>query len=214
MTLTTKQSERSDLLHQAVIVDSWSNVADSESCLEHSCSAQEVSAVTAEKVFYTHARLVYKVARRMLDNEDDVEDVAQEVMLRVVRKLDSFRGESRLATWLCRVTRNTALIHRRKAIRREREINVPLAALEREAPRVYACPVQRLLDNEMRELIEGAIARLPKMYREVYVLADIGELGSAEIGEILHLGVPAVKSRLHRARLMMREALVAHRSTP
>jgi RNA polymerase sigma-70 factor (ECF subfamily) len=184
-------------------LDYWSNVADRE-CVN------EEGAATAEKVFYSHARLVYKVARRMLDNEDDVEDVTQEVMLLVLRKLDSFRGESRLATWLYRVTMNAALLHRRKAIRREREINVPLAALEREAPRANACPAQRLLDNEMRELIERAIARLPETYREVYVLADIGQLRNGEIGEILQLGVPAVKSRLHRARSMMREALAGH----
>src|SRR5579884_185815 len=148
-------------------LDYWSNAAGHE-------SAKEERAVTAERVFYTHARLVYKVARRVLDNEDDAEDVAQEVMLRVLRKLDSFRGECRLATWLYRVARNTALMHRWKANRhRERERNVPLAALEREDPRANTCPAQRLLDNERRELIEKASARLRKIYREVYRLADI-----------------------------------------
>ncbi len=185
-------------------LDYWSNVAGRE-------SAKEESTVTAERVFYRHARLVYKVARRVLDNEDDAEDVAQEVMLRVVRKLDSFRGECRLATWLYRVTRNTALMHRWRAIRhRERERNVPLVALEREDPRANACPTQRLLDSEMRELIEIASSRLRKIYREVYRLADIEERSYAEIGEMLQLGVPTVKSRLHRARSMIREALARH----
>ncbi len=185
-------------------LDYWSNVAGRE-------SAKEESSVSAERVFYNHARLVYKVARRVLDNEDDAEDVAQEVMLRVVRKLDSFRGECRLATWLYRVTRNTALMHRWKAIRhREREMNVPLVALEREDPRANACPTQRLLDSEMRELIESASSRLRKIYREVYRLADIEERSYAEIGEMLQLGVPTVKSRLHRARSMIREALARH----
>jgi RNA polymerase sigma-70 factor (ECF subfamily) len=182
-------------------LDYWSNVAGRD-------SASDESALTAERVFYTHARLVYKVARRVLDNEDDAEDVAQEVMLRVVRKLDSFRGECRLATWLYRVTRNTALMHRGKAIRhREREMNVSLVALEREDSRANACPAQRLLDDEKRELIERASARLRKIYREVYRLADIEQRSYAEIGEMLQLAVPTVKSRLHRARSMIRQAL-------
>jgi RNA polymerase sigma-70 factor (ECF subfamily) len=135
------------------------------------------------------------------------------VFLQVIRKLDSFRGEGRLVAWLRRVTINAALLHRRKHKRlRQREVDVPLNVLPSDGrcgrtPKADACPAQQVLDNEMHELIQGAIARLPEIYQVVYVLADIEGLSNAEIGEILALGVQAVKSRLHRARLMMREAL-------
>jgi RNA polymerase sigma-70 factor (ECF subfamily) len=193
------------------LLDFWSNVADHDVCVDDPYPAEEENAATAEEVFYAHAPLVYNVAHRVLGNEADAEDVTQEVLLRVLHKLDSFRGEGRLESWLHRVTVNAALLHRRKSIRRRaREMDIPLAAQARENSAAHASPAQRLLDNEMHELIERAIARLPKMYREVYVLADIEELSNAEIAEILHLGVPAVKSRLHRARSMMREALAGH----
>ena len=193
------------------LLDYWSNVAEQDVSLVDSYSEQDENASTAEEVFYAHAPLVYNVAHRVLGNEADAEDVTQEVLLRVLHKLDSFRGEGRLASWLHRITVNAALVHRRKSIRRrEREMDVPFAAHSRENSTANPSPDQRLLDRELHDLIEQAIARLPKIYREVYVLADIEELSNAEIAEILHLGVTAVKSRLHRARVMMREALVSH----
>ena len=69
---------------------------------------------------------------------------------------------------------------------------------------------EEVLDRETQEVIEAAIARLPDIYRDVYVLADVEGLPNADIGEMLGLSVPAVKSRLHRARLLMRDALAPH----
>jgi RNA polymerase sigma-70 factor (ECF subfamily) len=71
-------------------------------------------------------------------------------------------------------------------------------------------PEQAVLDRETHQLIETAIAQLPEIYRDVYVLADVEGLPNSEIGEMLDLSVPAVKSRLHRARLLMRDALAPH----
>jgi RNA polymerase sigma-70 factor, ECF subfamily len=171
---------------------------------------------TAEDVFYAHAPRIYNLARRMLDHDADAEDVTQEVLLQIIRKFDTFRGEATLTTWLNRVTVNAVLLHRRKrARRRERQVNAPLDILP-EHERACAAmsprntPDQQLMDQETQELIESAIARLPERYRDVYVLADIKNMPNAVIGEKLTLEVPAVKSRLHRARRMMREALTPH----
>jgi RNA polymerase sigma-70 factor (ECF subfamily) len=175
--------------------------------------------LTAERVFRDYAPRVYNLARRMLGNDADAEDVTQDVLLQVVRKLDTFRGESAFPTWLHRVTVNAALAHRRKrAVRQGRQSGESLdAALDdghAQSPGALrpwsVAPDQPVLDAETHDLIERAIAGLPDTYRDVYVLADVEQLPNAEIGEMLGLSVPAVKSRLHRARLMMRDALAPH----
>jgi RNA polymerase sigma-70 factor, ECF subfamily len=194
------------------LLDYWSNVAQC-SYPDGGGAVESQLPTTAEGVFYAYAPRVYSVARRMLGNDTDAEDVTQEVLLLVVRKLDTFRGEAGLTTWLHRVTVNAALTHRRKLKRRhEHQVDAPLDILSDEGrtpskSSLPAAPEQKLLDNEMREVIEAAIAQLPEIYRDVYVLADVEGLSNAEIGDMLGLSVPAIKSRLHRARLMMRQIL-------
>jgi RNA polymerase sigma-70 factor (ECF subfamily) len=176
-----------------------------------------VGELTPERVYRDFAPRVYNLARRMLGNDADAEDVTQDVLLQVVRKLDTFRGEAALPTWLHRVTVNAALAARRKRARRdEGRVHDPLDAFTDDGHHAgYVRPWPRLpdnvaLDREQKQLIEKAIAGLPEMYRDVFVLADVEQLPNSEIAEMLDLSVPAVKSRLHRARLMMRDALTGH----
>jgi RNA polymerase sigma-70 factor (ECF subfamily) len=174
--------------------------------------------LTAERVFRDYAPRVYNLARRMLGNDADAEDVTQDVLLQVVRKLDTFRGESAFPTWLHRVTVNAALAHRRKrAAREQHQASGPLDTYLEDGDSAGSpmrpwsvSPDQPVLDAETHALIERAITGLPETYRDVYVLADVEGLPNAEIGNMLGLSVPAVKSRLHRARLMMRDALAPH----
>ncbi|HZU36254.1 MAG TPA: sigma-70 family RNA polymerase sigma factor [Gemmataceae bacterium] len=174
-------------------------------------------ALTAEQVYRDYAPRVYNLARRMLGNNADAEDVTQDVLLQVVRKLGTFRGESAFSTWLHRVTVNAALAHRRKrAGHREYSMqdNLDQVMAANHAPgpvRHWTVgPEQQVLDRETQELIENAIAKLPEIYRDVYVLADVEGLPNAEIGEMLGLSLAAVKSRLHRARMLMRDELAPH----
>ena len=170
-----------------------------------------ISAWTAEQVFHAYAPRVYSVAMRMLGNTADAEDVTQEVLLQVVRKLGTFRGKSSLATWLHRVTVNAALAHRRRQARRpEQHLDVPLDCIATHAGSDGCAPDHQAQDHELRQHLERAIARLPEVYRDVFVLADVEGLPNAEIADVLGLSVPAVKSRLHRARLRMRDALAPH----
>jgi RNA polymerase sigma-70 factor (ECF subfamily) len=173
--------------------------------------------LTAEQVFRDHAPRVYNLARRMLGNDADAEDVTQDVLLQVVRKLDTFRGDSNLTTWLHRVTVNAALAHRRKRANREhREIPDPLELFTENGRHARAVrpwsvtPDHLAQKRETTELIEKAILDLPELYRDVYVLADVEGLPNQDIGDILELSLPAVKSRLHRGRLLMRHALAPH----
>jgi RNA polymerase sigma-70 factor (ECF subfamily) len=165
---------------------------------------------------------VYNVARRMLSSDVDAEDVTQDVLLQVVRKLPSFRGESAFPTWLHRITVNTALSHRRKqAVHSEHGVgNAPDEVLEQGHPprsvpgagdrETNQGPVPQLLSREAQAHIERAIDGLPETYRTVFLLADVEGLPNATIAESLRLSVPAVKSRLHRARLLMRDALAPY----
>jgi RNA polymerase sigma-70 factor (ECF subfamily) len=179
--------------------------------------ATQTAPLTPETVFRDYAPRVYNLARRMLSNDADAEDVTQDVLMQVVRKLDTFRGESSFPTWLHRVTVNAALAHRRKRSRREQfEIKDPLENFQGDGHhqsvinRWTVKPDTAALNRETTELVEKAIAGLPDLYRDVYVLADVEGLGNQEIAEMLELSLPAVKSRLHRGRLLMRHALAPH----
>jgi RNA polymerase sigma-70 factor (ECF subfamily) len=180
-------------------------------------TAHPPAAPSAEEVFRDYAPRVYNLARRMLNSDADAEDVTQDVLLQVVRKLPTFRGESAFPTWLHRVTVNAALAHRRKrATQNEHRSHEPLDMVLEEQPangpvrRWSVSPEEAALDHETQELIERAIAELPVDYRDVFVLSDVEGLPNAEIGEMLGLSLPAVKSRLHRARQKLRDALAPH----
>ncbi len=187
---------------------------DSPDIVSHSPSAPHL---TVEQVFHDYAPRVYHVARRMLSNDLDAEDVTQDVFLQVARKLPTFRGDSAFPTWLHRVTVNAALAHRRKrAVYEGLYVSTSEQEFLEEGQRPGTArpwvsrPEEALLDGEIRQVIEKAIRRLPETYREVFVLADVEGLSNAEIGERLELGLSAVKSRLHRARQLMREALTPY----
>jgi RNA polymerase sigma-70 factor, ECF subfamily len=172
---------------------------------------------TVEQVFRDYAPRIYNLALRMLGNEADAEDVTQDVLLQLIRKLDTFRGESAFPTWLHRITVNAALAYRRKrASREQHHVRDPLDSFLEEGKHVapvrnwWVRPDQIAVDRETQRLIEKAIAGLPEIYRDVYVLADVEGLANSEIADMLGLSVPAVKSRLHRARLLMRSALAPH----
>jgi RNA polymerase sigma-70 factor (ECF subfamily) len=177
---------------------------------------------TAEQVFRDYAPRIYQIARRLLGNDADAEDVTSDVLLQVVRKLHTFRGDAALPTWLHRVTVNAALALREKrANRHRRETSADADQLEAadfsrthdpwKFPRLWAVPPDATaLAVEQRKVIEEAIAKLPEPFRDVYVLADVEGLPNGDIAEMLNMSVPAVKSRLHRARLRMRDLLAPH----
>jgi RNA polymerase sigma-70 factor (ECF subfamily) len=173
--------------------------------------------LSAEQVYHDYAPRVYNTARRMLRSDLDAEDVTQDVLLKVVRKLPSFRGDSAFPTWLHRVTVNTALSHRRRqAVRPEYPVRESLDRYVDQGrrfgpgPRWAPAPEAQLVDGETRHLIDRAIAALPPTYRRVFILAEVEGLPNAVVADTLGLSVPAIKSRLHRARLLMRDALAPH----
>src|SRR5262249_25085157 len=125
---------------------------------------------SAEQIFREHAGRVFNLARRMLDNDADAEDVTQEVLVQVVRKLDTFRGEAALTTCLPRTPANAALaLRRRRAARRERPLGItPERTLEdgvapARGRRGRPGSDEQALGRELRQVIESAIQRLPQL---------------------------------------------------
>ncbi|MFQ3592965.1 MAG: sigma-70 family RNA polymerase sigma factor [Gemmataceae bacterium] len=174
-------------------------------------SVSDASPLSAEQVYRDYAPRVFNVARRMVATDCDAEDVTQDVLLQVVRKLPSFRGDAAFPTWLHRVTVNAALSHRRRQATRQDHVRTtgndtaPIEIPGSEGP-----PDGVVLGAETRHLLNRAIDTLAPAYREVFLLADIEGLPNAEIADRLKLSLAAVKSRLHRARAMLREALEPH----
>jgi RNA polymerase sigma-70 factor (ECF subfamily) len=173
--------------------------------------------LSAEQVYHDYARRVFSTARRMVANDIDAEDVTQDVLLQVVRKLPTFRGESSFPTWLHRVTVNAVLSHRRRqAIRQEHGLRNSLDAYGEDEPlpasdsRRAPPPEDQIAGHELSQLINRAIESLPRGYRQVFVLADVEGLPNADVAEQLEMSLPAVKSRLHRARAMLRDALAPY----
>lgn len=173
--------------------------------------------LTPELVFREYAPRIYKLARRMLGNDADAEDATQDVLLQVVRKLDTFRGDAQISTWLHRVTVNAALTHRLKRANRAKHETGETAdeLLETLAPGTAVkwqtvAPDEPVLAAEQHEVIERAAQQLAEPFRVVYLFADVRCVPVAEIGKILGLSLSAVKSRLHRARRRMRHLLTSY----
>jgi len=158
---------------------------------------------------------VYSLALKMLRNAEDAEDVLQDTFLRAYRGIKAFQGHSTFSTWIYRITANSALMRLRKK-------QLPTVSIddaeEREVPINIAdwapSPVEQLLSQETQQAMNDAIESLPPEFRQVFVLRDIEELSNSEVADILDLSVAAVKSRLHRARLKVRNRLASHFSEP
>ncbi|HEU4427919.1 MAG TPA: sigma-70 family RNA polymerase sigma factor [Myxococcota bacterium] len=157
---------------------------------------------------------VLSVARRLLRNEQDAQEVAQEAFLSAFRHLASFDGSARLSTWLHRIAVNAALMRLRTKRRHPEEpIEEMLPRFQADghhehAPHAWAAQSERAVASaEVRKAVRGAIDELPDMYRDVLLLRDIEELTTEEAATALGITIAALKTRLHRARLMLRERL-------
>jgi RNA polymerase sigma-70 factor (ECF subfamily) len=161
-----------------------------------------------------YERRVYAAALAILRNESDAEDVAQEAMLKALANIRQFRAEARFSTWLIQITVNEALMRRR----RERKGMVEGIDDRRDeegeyTPRDFAdwreIPSEALERKEVRQKLAQALATLDRKYREVFVLRDMEQLNIQETADALGISVASVKTRLLRARLMLRDLLAA-----
>ena len=159
-----------------------------------------------------YERRVYAAAMAILRNETDAEDAAQEAMLKALANIRKFRGESRFSTWLIQITVNEALMRRRRERTRITEAIDDRREEEGEyTPRDFAdwreIPSEVLERKEVRQKLAEALSSLDPKYREVFVLRDMEQLNIQETAEVLGISVASVKTRLLRARLMLRDLL-------
>ena len=182
-----------------------------ESLIARICNGN--SSLFAELV-RPYERRVYATALALLPNEADAQDVAQEAILKAFSNLRQFRGESKFSTWLIQITVNEARMRRR---RQHAELFEPIAGPQDQdeegayTPRDFAdwreIPSDALERSEIRALLAKALASLAQKYREVFILRDMEQISIEETAELLNISIASVKTRLLRARLMLRDIL-------
>jgi RNA polymerase sigma-70 factor (ECF subfamily) len=166
-----------------------------------------------EEILSRYQVKAFNLAMRFVKNQEDAEEVLQDVFTTLYRKLHAFEGKSAFSSWLYRIVVNASFMKLRK------KRQTPTSHLEDLSPLVQTTVLEReemmpektdtfTVSREIRESLQLAIGKLPDEYRSVFVLRDVDGLSNQEVGEILSLTVPAVKSRLHRSRLMLRKKLV------
>ena len=160
-----------------------------------------------------HDRYLYRIARSVLLDDHEAEDVVQETYVRAFTRLVDFRGDASLSTWLTRIALNEALKRRRR-----RRRTVPLEVIDvaphcavqiNQSPMVAPDqdPERATAQHQIRRFLERAIDDLPEAFRTVFVMRDIEEATTAETATLLGIRQQTVKTRLHRARRMLRAAL-------
>jgi RNA polymerase sigma-70 factor (ECF subfamily) len=182
---------------------------------------QAGDASALDVVMDQYASRIYRLARGITRNEADAEEVVQDVLFTLIRKSGMFEGRSALGSWIYRITTNTAL-NKRRGKRAEREVPLEdyLPVFEPDGhragdPAFLACdwsrnPEKELLSTEARTIINETIDLLPEHYRTVLTLRDVEELTNEEVAELLGETIATVKSKLHRARMALRERLTHH----
>jgi RNA polymerase sigma-70 factor (ECF subfamily) len=158
---------------------------------------------------------VYTIAVRIVGNDEDAEDVAQEAFVRAYRALPRFRGDSKFSSWLYRIATNRALTHLKK--RRRRAVTVDIAAgphIEAGAiddgRRAETSPELAVRDAEFRRAVRAAVLELPEQYRVVVTLFYLEERSYKEVAATLGIPMGTLKTHLHRARALLRDILTGH----
>jgi RNA polymerase sigma-70 factor (ECF subfamily) len=166
-----------------------------------------------EELVRRHDRRIYRVTLAITQNKEDAEDAMQDAFLKALEHLDQFAGNARFSTWLTRIAVNEALQRLRRRGRFD-SLDEPVEVGDSLVPQQLEDwrdnPEQQYAKEELRSLLEKAIGSLPAIYRTVFMLRDVEHLDNEEAAAMLDLSVPAIKSRLLRARLMMRERLARH----
>lgn len=164
-----------------------------------------------ETLVNRYDRKIFRLAQNITQNAEDAEDVMQEAFLKSYEHLPEFQGNSRFYTWLVRIAVNQALMKLRKRrpnlVSLDQEIETEDDFMPREVEDWGPTPEERYVQTELRDILSRVIGELEPGFRVVFQLRDMENLSTEETAEVLGLSVPAVKSRLLRARLKLRQRL-------
>jgi RNA polymerase sigma-70 factor (ECF subfamily) len=169
-----------------------------------------------ERLLERHQRRVFRFGMKMCGEEEDAKDVLQETLIAAARGIRDFRGASSVSTWLYTIARSFCIKRHRTSKFAPGQVE-SLEERSREVqgmPDASRGPEEAAVGNQVRSALQSAIGALDPMYREVLVLRDVEGLSAPEVAEVLGLSVEAVKSRLHRARVVVRQQLAAVLGTP
>jgi len=160
-------------------------------------------------------RNVFRIAQHITHNEEDAQDVVQDAFLKAYQNLEQFQGNSKFYTWLVRIAVNEALMKLRKrrtdrTVSLDEDVETEDGAMPREVADWSPNPEQLYGQSELGDILKKTVQGLPPGFRTVFVLRDVEGLSTEETAEMLGLSVPAVKSRLLRARLQLRERLARY----
>jgi len=165
-----------------------------------------------ETLVNKYDRQIFRIAQHITQNKEDAQDVVQDAFLKAYEKLDQFQGNSKFYTWLVRIAVNESLMRLRKRrtgkmVSIDDDIETEEGSVPRDLADWSPNPEQNYGQAELAEILRKTIQGLPHGFRIVFVLRDVDGLSTEETAETLGLSVPAVKSRLLRARLQLRERL-------
>jgi RNA polymerase sigma-70 factor (ECF subfamily) len=172
-------------------------------------------ATAAESLVSVFGDRAYRLAIGITGNQQDAEEAVQDAFWTVVSKIDTFRGDAALGSWIYRITANAAYHRRRSARSRRDEISLADILPTFEEDGRYAGPIvdwsaeldDPAVQTELRSVLTSALEELPHHYRAVIILHDVDGLPMAEVAECLGITVPTAKARAHRARLLLRKRL-------
>jgi RNA polymerase sigma-70 factor (ECF subfamily) len=181
-----------------------------EMALVRAAKQGEVSAF--EQLVKRYDRNIFRIAQHITQNREDAEDVVQDAFLKAYENLDQFQGNSKFYTWLVRIAVNESLMKLRrrktsKTVSMDEDVETEEGSMPREFADWSPNPEQQFGQSELSDILRKTIQGLPSSFRTVFVLRDVEGLSTEETAEMLDLSIPAVKSRLLRARLQLRERL-------
>ena len=175
-------------------------------------AAREGDMQAFEQLIGKYDRNVFRIAQHITQNREDAEDVVQDAFLKAYQNLNKFQGNSKFYTWLVRIAVNEALMRLRKrkadkTVSMDEDVETEDGSMPREVADWSPNPEQLYGQSELGDILGKTIQGLPASFRTVFVLRDVEGMSTEETAEMLGLSVPAVKSRLLRARLQLRERL-------
>jgi len=154
---------------------------------------------------------IYNLGLRLLGNKEDAADIMQETYINAYENLNKFEGKSSFSTWLYRIATNNALMK----LRKEKNKKISIDEIKKIGDKTYKRdisdwsenPSSYFKSNELKEVLQQAINSLPPKYKSVFILHDIEGIPISEVASILSLSIPAVKTRVHRSRMFLREKI-------